>query len=236
MSRAQKLKSGDVSLGLAHEWVCAFGRQGGTAAMLQQTIEDSAAMQLIIDTIPRAPVVMPKASHGTGITYDATATRILGLPAECSDPAPETADGEIVIYYGGWDLPALRTCTAGKKWMRQDQDWYDNKGWKAEPGYYRLLLPVPNSNRQRWGEQLQHLAGIDAAWQPAPICIAATALLAHLMETGQDLLRNDWCRCAEPLPGGFRAALTVLDGRVLVDYYWDDDPHVVLWLAASRKS
>src|SRR3989338_7738005 len=55
MSRAQQLKSGDVSLGLAHEWVCAFGRQGGTAAMLQQTLEDATIMQRIIDAIEGEP-------------------------------------------------------------------------------------------------------------------------------------------------------------------------------------
>jgi hypothetical protein len=62
-----------------------------------------------------------------------------------------------VIYYGGWGLPFLRTCRAGKQHMRQDQIWYDKYEWKAEPGYYRLLLPVPNSNAKTWAEQLAYL-------------------------------------------------------------------------------
>lgn len=200
---------------------------------------DAAAMQRLAAAWPGAPVplIVPKASHGTGIVYDAGAIfRILGLPAECSNPVPEAAKGEIVIYYGGWDLMQLRTSPAGKKRMWQGQDWYEKYGWKAEPGYYRLLLPVLDSNRKNWSEQLQHLAGIDAAWQPAPICIATTALLAHLKETGNDLLKNNWCRCTEPLPDDNHAALTVRDGRVHVDRYWDGYPRVHAWLAASRKS
>ena len=60
------------------------------------------------------------------------------------------------------------------------------------------------------------MATIDTTWQPAPVCVAATALLVHLRQTGNDLLKNDWCRCEEALSDGYRAGLAVLDGRVLV--------------------
>ncbi|OGJ62656.1 hypothetical protein A3D12_03780 [Candidatus Peribacteria bacterium RIFCSPHIGHO2_02_FULL_55_24] len=133
-----------------------------------------------------------------GIVYDAAAvSRILGLPCESSDPVPQAEAGEIIIYYGGWDLKTLCLSPGGKKRMWQDQDdWYGKYEWKAESGYYRLLLPVPNSNRRTWDEQLRHLARIDTAWKPAPVCVAATALLIHLTETGNDLLEDNWCRSA----------------------------------------
>lgn len=51
MSRAQQMKSGDVSLGLAHEWVCAFGRQGGERSFLQQTLEDPAMMAAMVAAV-----------------------------------------------------------------------------------------------------------------------------------------------------------------------------------------
>jgi hypothetical protein len=172
-----------------------------------------------------------------GLVYDAKAmSRILGLPCKCTDPAPEAAEGEVVIYYGGWTLQQLRLCKAGLKRMWQDQDWYDQYGWKADPGYYHILLPVPGSNRKTNSKQVQHLAGMGLLWQPAPTPIAGSALLAHLTKTGKDLLHNDWCRCLEVLPLDFLAALTVYDGRVDVINYWDDDPYDSVWLSAARKS
>jgi hypothetical protein len=171
-----------------------------------------------------------------GVVYDACAvSRILGIACEYRDPVPKAADGEIVIYYGGWDLPTLRKSPAGKNRMWQDQNWYDDKGWKAEPGYYRINLRIPDSNRRNWPEQVSHLKTVDAALQPAPVTVAATALLVHLTETGNDLLKTDYCRCVESLPGDDRAALYVNVGRVYVFCFWDDHRHDHLWLAASRK-
>ncbi len=198
---------------------------------------DAAEMQRLSTAWPggAAPPVIT-VPRSNGLVYDAAAmSRILGLPCECSDPVPQAAYGEIVVYYGGWDLRTLRLSEAGQKRMRQDQDWYEKYGWKAEPGYYGLLLPVPDSNRKNWSAQLQHLTAIDAVWQAAPICIAATALLVHLTETGNDLLKNDWCRCAEALPDDLRAGLTVGDGRVVVSRYWDGGPLGFVWLSAARK-
>lgn len=190
-----------------------------------------AELQRIVNAWPGAPEPI---RHGTGIVYDAAAmSRILGLTCECSDPVPEAADGEIVIYYGGWDLPTLRKSAAGQKRMWQDQNWYDDKEWKAEPGYYRLNLRVPNSNRKNWNEQVAHLRTIDEALQTAPVTVAASALLVYLTETGNDLLKNDWCRCSEPLPDGGRAVLAVYDGRVYVSDCWDDSRDDDLWLASS---
>ena len=172
-----------------------------------------------------------------GIVYDAAAvSRILGLPCESSDPVPQAEAGEIIIYYGGWDLKTLCLSPGGKKRMWQDQDdWYGKYEWKAESGYYRLLLPVPNSNRRTWDEQLRHLARIDTAWKPAPVCVAATALLIHLTETGNDLLEDNWCRCTEVLPDGGHAVLSVSGGRVRVRSYWVDSPYDDVFLGAARK-
>lgn len=152
----------------------------------------------------------------TGLVYDAAAvSRILGLKAESSESVPQAADGEMVVYYGGWDLKTLRTSVAGKKRMWEDPDWYEEQGWKRNPGYYRLMLPVSGSNRKDWNDQLKHLSEFGPAWEPASVCVAATALLVHLTGTGKDPLKGDWCRCAEAIPKkGLRASLEVRDGRV----------------------
>lgn len=182
------------------------------------------------------PHVVPHVVPPVTAVYDAAAvSRILGLPAECKDPIPQARDGEIIIYYGGWDLSTLRTSAAGKVRMWQDQTWYNDKEWKAEPGYYRLLLPVPGSSGKSWDDQLTHLCTIDRAWQPAPICVAATAQLVHLTETGNALFKDGWCRCAEALPYGRRAALVVDEGRVGV-LSWDGRPYGLVFLGAARKT
>lgn len=172
-----------------------------------------------------------------GIVYDpADVSCLLQLPFVVRGPVPDANHGEIVIYYGGWSLKELRECRAGQHRMRQDETWYDNKVWKADPGYYRLLLPVPSSNRKNWHEQLAHLRTIDDAWQPAAVAIAATALLVHLTATGNDLIRNDWCRCAELILDGDQAVLTVSDGRLWVDdSYGNVHRYGGLWLAAAQK-
>lgn len=175
---------------------------------------------------------MPHLSH----TYDAAAvSRILGLPCTSGVSIPKAEDGEIVIYYGGWDLPTLRNCVAGRERMWQNQDWYDEKGWDAEPGYYRLLLPVPDSNCKKWDEQVRHFKTIDSAWKPTPICVGATALLVHLAETGVDPLKGDWARFADALPGGRRAVLRVSEGRARVGSYWDGNGYGDVWSSAARK-
>ena len=174
-----------------------------------------------------------------GIVYDAAATgRILGLPTGWDrQTLPSAEDREIVVYYGGWDLRTLKNSVAGEKYMLREQDWYDAMEWKAEPGYYRLLLPVPESNRKTWEEQCAHLRTIDEAWRPAPVTVAATALLLHLAQTRNDMLKGDWCRCADLLIDAetTRAGLKLRTGRVSVSVYWDDDPPSKLWLAAARK-
>ena len=177
------------------------------------------------------------ACTGTGLVYDAASvSRILGLSCECSDPIPAFNDDEIVIYYGGWSLAQLRASHVEQPCMWQQQNWYDDYKWRAEPGYYRVLLRVPDSDCRDWNEQVGHLKMIDEAWQPAPVVVAVTALLVHLRQTGNDLLGGGWCRCAESLPG-CHVALAVSNGLVLVnDERWDDRRCDGIWLSAARRS
>lgn len=132
------------------------------------------------------------------MVYDAAAvSRILGLPAECSEPVPQEAGPGIILYYGGWDLRTLRLSPAGLRRMSQEVCWYDEYPCSAEAGYYKLLLPVPNSGGKHLRNQLRVLASIGADWQPVPVTVAMTALLVHVTKTGADLLFNRFCRCAE---------------------------------------
>ena len=173
-----------------------------------------------------------------GLVYDAPAVRrILGLPVSLGAEllsVPPAADGEIVVYYGGWDLPTLRKSAAGQKRMWQNQNWYDASGWKAVPGYYRLRVPVPHSNGKTFEEQEQLLSSGE---QSAPVVLVATAMLAHRLQTGESLLKNDFTRCKEQAAGGSRVELVWDGGRLSVDDdLWGDDPGGGVWSSSVRTS
>ncbi len=53
MANRAQFKPGDFSLGQVHEWLGAFGRQGGSPEMLQRSIEDAGLMKKIIDSWSR---------------------------------------------------------------------------------------------------------------------------------------------------------------------------------------
>ena len=62
------------------------------------------------------------------------------------------------------------------------------------------------------------------------------ALLAHLAQTGQDLLQNDWAQhAAIAARFGNRVSVHVGGGRVGVRYDYDDGRRDRLWLASFRK-
>ncbi len=136
-----------------------------------------------------------------GIVYDAAETaRILGLRSRSYTPPPTAAENEIIVYYGGWSLRTLRLPKKGKEHMRycfgHDYDhYYWARGNKKDRGYYRLLLPVPGSDRMLLDDQwcaLHHLQ--PGRWNTAPTCIVATALIVHFLKTGEDLLLGHPCR------------------------------------------
>lgn len=169
------------------------------------------------------------------VVYDAAAmSNILGLPCECGEPVPVADHNEVVIYYGGWDLPTLRESPAGKERMWQNQRYDMKDVVETQPGYYRLISPVPSSNYKNVNEQVAHHKKIGAG-DFAPIAVMCTALLAHLQKTGKDLLKNDLCRCAGIFVDGHRALLAVTEGRVYVNSsYGDGDRAGRVWSSASR--
>lgn len=185
---------------------------------------DPVSMQNLADAWP---VRLPSFS------YDAVA--ILGFGEASTEPLPEPAPGEVVIRVGDWSLQDLRDSEVGKTLMHQ-QDWYDTYDWasvKLTSGVYRVRLPVPDSNRKNFSEQRGLLLSGE---EVAPAALGAATLLVHLKETGNDLLENDWCRCAEALPVVRHAGLYVDGGRVLVNGNWDGNRIDNLWLSAARKA
>lgn len=187
----------------------------GTIISAQQGLAlfdaDDAAMQRLAAAWP---VFSPS------FAYDAVS--ILGFGAPSIEPLPKPKNGEIVIHYGGWSLTELRDCpVVRERNLMWEQDWYNRYQWSTEKlpaGIYHLRVPVLNSNRQTFAEQVRSLPSGE---EPAPATLVATALLVHYLQTGEDLLRKNWTRCKEQTTGGFRAVLDWVDGRLFVDDCWD---------------
>src|SRR5579863_3402027 len=123
-----------------------------------------------------------------GYAYDAVSMLGFGEPRAVPQP-PRAVKGEIAILYGGSSLQALRGSPIGQKLMHQ-QEWYDRYPWSSEElpaGVYHLRIPVPESNRKTASEQEQILLEGELM---APVILVASALLAHRLQTGEDLLKT----------------------------------------------
>jgi hypothetical protein len=167
------------------------------------------------------------------LSYDAIA--LLGFGAALTDePLPVALPGEIVIRYGGWSLQELRKSDIGNQLIWQDQHWCNNYPWSHEPlpsGIYRLRIPVPGSNDKNFADQQ---ALLQEGEEPAPLVLVATALLAHHLQTNEDLLKNDWTRCKEEDADGDHVGLYWRGGRLFVSCSWDGRVGGV-WLSSVRR-
>ncbi len=200
---------------------------------LQPSIDDPAQLDRILRYIRNGA---PEMQEFPGIVFDAEKMcRILDKTIRANGPCPTAAPGTRIVYCDGWTLQDLRCSKAGLEKMWQDQDWYDTFAWKAEPGYYEVLLPVPFSNNMTMEEEVEHLHRTYPGFEPAPVPVADTALLAEYAETGKDPLSGNIIRCAEQTRPGFRVVLRVLDGRVCVNCHWGDYRSGHVFLAAARR-
>jgi hypothetical protein len=127
----------------------------------------------------------------------------------------------------------LRNSAVGQELIHQDVAWYDRYPWSSEPlpaGVYDIRLPVPESNRKTFDEQLKLLLPDEV---PLPLVLAELALLFLRKQGADDPLRGGWVRCRETTAGGRRVALTWDDGRLYVDNLWDGYRYDRVWLGAG---
>jgi hypothetical protein len=183
---------------------------------------DAAAMQRLVAAWP---VLLPSFVHDAKTTCG-----ILGLPNNCKEEAPKAANGEIVVWYDGWTLGELVATGKVCNYLSKERE-----AWKAPPGYYHARIPVPESNRMTHEQHADLLARLYASLKELPTPVGATVLAVHFGVTGEDLLKGDFCACAEVLPAGNRAALRVNWGVVYV-YRWRGSPRGYVFLGAARKS
>jgi hypothetical protein len=168
------------------------------------------------------------------LIYDAVSLLGFGPPSDVLLPEPTSDD--TFIHYGGWSLQELRDSLIGQQLMLQE-DWYNEYTWsnrQLASGIYRLRVPVPNSNRKSFVEQEQSL---HAGEHAAPLVLVATALLAHRLQTKEDLLEEGWTRCKEQAAAGRRVVLYWDYGRLSIDYDGLDDRRFDnVWLSSVWTS
>jgi len=184
---------------------------------------DEAAMQRLVAAWPNR---LPSFVHDAK-----TVCGVLGLPNNCTEEAPKATDGEVVVWYGGWTLGEL--VATGKVCNYLSKEW---EGWKAPAGYYHTRIPVPESDRMTHDEQVAYLGRSYPALKELHTPVGVTALLVHFGITGEDLLNESFCRCAEVLPNGFYVDLYVLEGCVDVSRDCGNSREDAVFLGAARKS
>jgi len=170
--------------------------------------------------------------------YDATA--LLGFDTQSASPEaklPEaTKAGEIVLRYDGWNLQDLRdNAVVREKDIMCGQSWYNPYGWSAEKlpsGLYALRLSVPDSNYKTFAEQKDLLLPGE---EPAPVVLAASGLLCHLLAASERLMKGHWLCCREQAGASNRVGLDWYGGRMDVSVGLDGYPDGSVWLASARR-
>lgn len=163
-----------------------------------------------------------------GFAYDAV--QLFGFGKNSPKPLFKPELGEIVIRYGGWSFQELRNSWIGKKFMHHTHDWYDCYRWSSKKfpvGVYRLRIPVLGSDCKTSVEQRRMLGTYEFA---APVVLAASALLAHHLETGAEFLRTDVTRCYEQ---GIQLGWS--SGLLTAIHYWDDYYYPSVWMSSVRS-
>jgi len=249
MSRAQQLKSGDVSLGLAHEWVCAFGRQGGTAAMLQESIEKSYLMRAFIGVLEAElvalenPIPPTVTNAGPGPVYDVRAVNKLfslgysDVRLFALDIPPQAIPGFLTLFDPGWSILRLRRFCADKGKMFSDQNWYDNEDFSKRggtPRYRQIRLEALYGSFNKNFDDQQRLLPENEEVPSARGVVMG--MVIHFLLSGQRLFENCYVRCADKVSGDRRVFVGSFDRDGLrVSGGYDDHRSSDLGLASSQK-
>jgi hypothetical protein len=94
-------------------------------------------------------------------------------------------------------------------------------------------MPIPDSNRVSFADQAKLLRSGEI---PIPVALAALTWCVHWIQTGEDLLKGDFTRCAEQALAGGRVEVLLVGGRLRVYRCWDGIASDDRWLSSSRAT
>lgn len=163
----------------------------------------------------------------------ADVSRILGFEEVLPiDPMPQPAqDNEVVLWYDQYTLQKLQKTPYGKIFMRQDQGFHTTLR-SVETGYWRVVFKQPESRGLKFDQFVDRLP---KPWVPAPVCVAVTAALLLLSDTGtSDPFDGDYLHVAEKNEYG-RVLLCCHRGKLLItNDFGTIDESKVYWAAAHK--
>lgn len=158
------------------------------------------------------------------------AASILKLEKAKRRRIPKVEAGKIIIEVGDWSIQNF--CAKG---IVAFQEWYKKEAWysvKLIPGLYGVRIPISGSYNRSPDEHMQLLAPNE---QAISLCLAATTIAIRLKLEGLDPLSNNWCRCLESFSSQRHVALTVNNGRIMIDdHCWGGGKNPRLCFGASE--
>ncbi len=143
------------------------------------------------------------ASRSNAYVYSqADVYRLLELPLPANVANAPSPDGGVIVWCDQ-SLIALRDNPVVRRHnLVMMQKWYENGFFwvtdPPEPAYYRLRIPIPQSQHFTHEGQRELLR---VGEEFAPAVIAMTAIVVHALATkaagAEDRLVDSWLRCAE---------------------------------------
>ncbi|PIP65488.1 hypothetical protein COU77_01720 [Candidatus Peregrinibacteria bacterium CG10_big_fil_rev_8_21_14_0_10_49_16] len=127
---------------------------------------------------------------------------------------PVAREGEVVVYYGGWNIDQLEQAYGEDiAWWYQISKEEVQKWPTPKIGYYRVVFSIPGTKGLNYEEQTKVLHEIKPDFEPAPALVAITAFLAHNKATHSlppgRVASYVYHRCRETLPEGARAHIAL---------------------------
>jgi hypothetical protein len=254
-NRAQQFKPGDFSHGQVHEFLGAFGRQGGNPDLLQLAIEDQKLMERLVRFWQRggyeATINQKNARAIMGKNFLGAEEAIERFKLQLSDqdinrlkeiPFSESVLREyknthILVADCGLSIVGVKTRVDRNLFYSKEDAWYTNQAFaqKESKPIWRLIRKdiVANSTNKTWPQQQSLLT--EGEETPEARAMVYTIILNYLVN-GNRLFPNIYARCSDLDSDGGRVDVGYFDSDGLyVNDHSDDDYYGDLGLAAARK-
>lgn len=253
--RVQQYKPGDFSLGQVHEFLGAFGRQGGTPELLQDGIEDEELMNRLIcfwqsgNYESTTAQKVARAIMGTNFLGIEEATRHFGVKPTKAQLAKlaeipfteaelqECRDTHILVAVFPMSILDIWKRVPRKLFFSHDGTQYNTEPFAKKRGkaqwHLILKIKVPNSTVKIWDEQRAVLTENEEVPTAREMVYI---IIGHYLATGERLFESVYVRCADLGSVGIRVSVGYFDRFGLHVYFWrDDDRYDDVGLASSRK-
>lgn len=205
MSRAQQLKPGDVSLGQGYEFFKAFGKAGGSLALIQALIEGEGLMKWIVEgCTSKLEEKMSLLLQKQCPVHDARKVNelfSLGYTEEqltAFGPPPDAISGYLTFFDPGWEILRLREYCKDKGRIFYGQNWYERQVFakkQEEPRYRQIRIEaVEESFNKIFDKQVALLPDTEEVPLARQVLMG---MVTHFLFTGVRLFEKYYVRCLD---------------------------------------